>query len=107
MIRPAESARRREGAPPRHHQGLGRQGLHGPATREPAANPSIDIETVTGPKPPPVTGFLVQPRRWVVEHTHARITRNRRIVRQWEAIFEAHTGFLILSQITVLPNRPT
>jgi len=39
-----------------------------------------------------------------VERTHAWINRNRRIVRQWEweATLEAHTGFLLLSQIAVL-----
>jgi len=42
-----------------------------------------------------------------VERTHAWINRNRRIVRQWEweATLEAHTGFLLLSQIAVLLRR--
>lgn len=81
------------------------KGYTGPATRELSAKTGIDIEIVSGPKPPPGTGFLVQPRRWVVERTHAWINRNRRMVRQWEATLEAHTGFLILSQIAVLLNR--
>ncbi len=49
------------------------KGYTGPATRELAAKTGIDIEIVSGPKPPPGAGFLVQPRRWVVERTHAWI----------------------------------
>lgn len=115
---PAEAARRREGALPGHRQGLGRQGLHRAGHPRTRRQDRIDIEIVTGPKPPPGTGFLVQPRRWVVERTHApplatlaggapRINRNRRMARRWEATLEAHTGFLILSQIAVLLNRLT
>ena len=80
---------------------------HRPATRELADQTGIDIEIVSGPKPPPGSGFLVQPRRWGVERTHAWINRNRRIVRQWEweATLEAHTGFLLLSQIAVPLRR--
>ena len=40
-----------------------------------------------------------------MERTHAWINRNRRMVRQWEATLEAHTGFLLLSQIAVLLRR--
>ena len=83
------------------------KGYTGPATRELAEQTGIDIEIVSVPKPPPASGFLVQPRRWVVERTHAWINRNRRMVRQWEweATLEAHTGFLLLSQIAVLLRR--
>jgi len=65
------------------------KGYSGPATPDLAARTGIDIEIVSGPKPPPGTGFIVQPRRWVVERTHAWINRNRRKVRQWEATLEA------------------
>ena len=83
------------------------KGYTGPATRELAEQTGIDIEIVSGPKPPPGSGFLVQPRRWGVERTHAWINRNRRMFRQWEweATLEAHTGFLLLSQIAVLLRR--
>jgi len=81
------------------------KGYTGPATRELAEQTGIDIEIVSGSKPPPGSGFLVQPRRWVVERTHAWINRNRRLVRQWETTLEAHTGFLILSQIALLLKR--
>ena len=81
------------------------KGYTGPTTRELATTTGIDIDIVSGPKDQ--TGFKVQPRRWVVERTHAWINRNRRLVRQWETTLEAHTGFLILSQIAVLLRRLT
>jgi len=81
------------------------KGYSGPATRELTEQTGIDIEIVSGPKPPPGTGFLVQSRRWVVERTHAWINRSRRLVRQWETTLDAHTGFLILSQIALLLKR--
>ena len=83
------------------------KGHTGPATPDLAATTGIDIENVTGPKPPPGSGFLDQPRRWAVERTHAWINRNRRMVRPWEATLEAHTGLLVLIQIAVLLNRLT
>ncbi len=57
------------------------------------------------PDPKTRPGGKVQPRRWVVERTHAWINRNRRLVRQRETTLDAHTGFLILSQIAVLFKR--
>lgn len=45
----------------------------GPTTRELAATTGIDIDIVSGPKDQ--TGFKVQPRRWVVERTHAWINQ--------------------------------
>lgn len=81
------------------------KGYTGPTTRALATTTGIDIDIVSGPKDQ--AGFKVQPRRWVVERTHAWINRNRRLVRQWETTLEAHAGFLILSQIAVLLRRLT
>ncbi|MCW2539267.1 MAG: hypothetical protein JWN95_992 [Frankiales bacterium] len=58
---------------------------------------------VSGPKPP--GGFIVQPRRWVVERTNGWINRSRRLVRQYETSLASHEGFLILSQIALLLRR--
>jgi transposase len=58
---------------------------------------------VSGPKP--AGRFIVQPRRWVVEHTNGWINRSRRLVRQYETTLAAHEGFLTLSQIALLLRR--
>lgn len=50
-------------------------------------------------------GFIVLPRRWVVERTNGRINHCRRLDRHYEATIDAHEGFLILSQIAPLLRR--
>jgi transposase len=64
------------------------------------AKAGVTVDIVSGPKPG--HGFIVQPRRWVVEPTNGWINHRRRLHRHHEITLTAHQGFLILSQ-----NRPT
>ena len=50
-------------------------------------------------------GFIVQPRRWVVERTNDWTNHCRRLNRHYEITLEAHKGFLILSQIAPILRR--
>jgi len=79
------------------------KGYTGTAPAEAATKAGIDLEIVCGPKP--VGGFVVQPRRWVVERTNGWINHHRRLVRQYETTLTAHEGFLMLSQIGLLLRR--
>jgi transposase len=79
------------------------KGYTGTAPAEAAAKAGIDLGIVCGPKP--VGGFVVQPRRWVVERTNGWINHHRRLVRQYETTLAAQEGFLILSQIGLLLRR--
>jgi len=79
------------------------KGYTGTAPAEAAAKAGIDLEIVSGPKP--TNGFVVQPRRWVVERTNGWINHHRRLVRQYETTLTAHEGFLMLSQIGLLLRR--
>lgn len=58
---------------------------------------------MSGPKPG--HGFIVQPRRWVVERTNGWINHRRRLDRRHEITLAAHEGFLYLSQIALLLRR--
>jgi transposase len=78
------------------------KGYTGTAPTEAATKAGNDLEIVCGPKP--IGGFVVQPRRWVVERTNGWINHHRRLVRQYETTLTAHEGFLMLSQIR-LPLR--
>ncbi|WP_165399874.1 IS5 family transposase [Xylanimonas ulmi] len=80
------------------------KGYTGQAPATAAAAAGIELEIVSGPKP--VGGFVVQPRRWVVERTNGWINRHRRLVRQYEATLTAHEALAILSQIRLLLRRP-
>ena len=39
-------------------------------------------------------GFVVHPRRWVVERTFTRLGRNRRLAKDFEATMASATAFL-------------
>ena len=79
------------------------KGYTGTAPAEAAAKAGIDLEIVSGPKP--TNGFVVQPRRWVVERTNGWINHHRRLVRQYKTTLTAHEGLLMLSQIGLLLRR--
>jgi len=79
------------------------KGYTGHAAATAASSAGIELEIVSGPKPP--GGFLVQPRRWVVERTNGWINRHRRLVRQYEATLTAHEAFVTISQIRLLLRR--
>jgi transposase len=78
-------------------------GYTGTAPAEAATKAGIDLEIVCGPKP--IGGFVVQPRRWIVERTNGWINHHRRLVRQYETTLTAHEGILMLSQIGPLLRR--
>ena len=79
------------------------KGYTGQVVADAATKAGVELEIVSGPKP--VGGFIVQPRRWVVERTNGWINHHRRLVRQYETTTTAHEGFLILSQIGLLLRR--
>ena len=51
------------------------------------------------------TGFVVHPRRWVVERTFAWINRNRRLAKDFEASLRSATAFLYAASAMVLIRR--
>jgi putative transposase len=50
-------------------------------------------------------GFIVLPRRWVVERTFAWLGRNRRLAKDVEALVETSTAHLYLAAIRLLTRR--
>ena len=76
---------------------------YGSTAADAAAKAGVTVDIVSGPKPG--RGFIVQPRRRVVERTNDRINRCRRLDRHYEVTLAAHEGFLILSQIALLLRR--
>lgn len=79
------------------------KGYTGSTVADAAVKAGVTIDVVSGPKPG--HGFIVQPRRWVVERTNGWITHCRRLDRHYETTLTAHEGFLILSQIALLLRR--
>jgi transposase len=79
------------------------QGYTGATVAQAAAKAGVTVDIVPGPKPG--HGFIVQPRRWVVERTNGWINHCRRLDLHYEVTLHAHEGFLMLSQIALLLRR--
>ena len=52
-----------------------------------------------------VEGFVVLPRRWVVERTFAWLNRNRRLAKDFEASLESALAWLFLASVKLLARR--
>ena len=50
-------------------------------------------------------GFELLPRRWVVERTLAWLNRNRRLAKDFEALIETATAWLMLASVKLLLRR--
>ena len=64
---------------------------------------SIDVQIVR--RIADQTGFVVHPRRWVVERTFAWLGRNRRLARDFEATIASATAFLYAASAMLLTRR--
>jgi transposase len=64
---------------------------------------SIAIEIVH--KPAGQVGFVVHPRRWVVERCFAWLGRNRRLAKDFEATVASATTFLYAASVMLLTRR--
>lgn len=76
---------------------------NGPWTHWAQRELGVTVEVVAQPKGQ--KGFQVLPRRWVVERTHAWITRRRRCARDYERLPEHHRAWVHLAAIFQMTRR--
>ena len=50
-------------------------------------------------------GFVLLPRRWVVERTIAWLNRNRRLAKDFEATIESALAWLVITSVKLLSRR--
>jgi len=50
-------------------------------------------------------GFIVLPRRWVVERTFAWLGRSRRLAKDWERTLESAITWLFIANIRIITKR--
>ena len=50
-------------------------------------------------------GFVVLPRRWLVERTIAWLNRNRRLAKDFEATIESAETWLMIASVKLLSRR--
>lgn len=64
------------------------------------------VRVPLGEEPPPYPrGFIVLPRRWVIERTFAWILRNRRMSRDYEFLAETTEALIYVSMIRLMVRR--
>jgi transposase len=63
----------------------------------------IDVEIVK--RSDKAHGFIVLPKRWVVERTLAWLGRCRRLAKDWECLNRRARGFLLLASIRLMVRR--
>ena len=70
-----------------------------------AGGHGIDFEVVGRPEGTPERGFVVVPRRWVVERTFAWLKRCRRLVLDFERLAATVEAFIYVALTRLLLNR--
>lgn len=67
------------------------------------ACPNVRISIVKRPKK--ANGFVVLPKRWVVERTFAWLNRCRRLAKDWENLSSRALAFLLLASIRLMLRK--
>jgi len=65
--------------------------------------PTLDLEIVR--RPAGTKGFVVQPRRWVIERTFAWLTAHRLLSKEYERLPWHTESWIILASIRILIKR--
>ena len=63
----------------------------------------VDVEIVK--RSDQAKGFVVLPKRWVVERTLAWLNRCRRLAKDWESLNHKARAFLLLASIRLMVRR--
>jgi transposase len=79
------------------------QGYTGPAAAEAAAGHGMRLEVVKLPEAK--RGFVLLPRRWVVERSFAWAARFRRLARDYERLAETLRGYHLLAFVVLMLQR--
>jgi transposase len=79
------------------------QGYTGPKPAEAAAANDIDLVVVRLPETK--KGFVLLPRRWVVERSFAWATRFRRLVRDYERYASTLAGFHLIAFVCLMLKK--
>jgi putative transposase len=81
------------------------QGYAGELETDIPAEEKIRLEVVS--KQPDQKGFVVQPRRWVVERTFAWIGKCRRLSKDYEQTSDSAKAFIYTAMIKLMARRLT
>lgn len=80
-------------------------GYQGPAFRAAVRKVLQPVEVEIVKRSDKVNGFVVLPKRWVVERTLAWLCRCRRLAKDWEALNRKARAFLMMASIRLMVRR--
>jgi transposase len=85
-------------------RGIADGGYQGAATAEHVrAEAKMPLEIVR--RCDTAKGFVVLPKRWIVERTFAWLGRCRRLAKDFESLSRSHAAFIILAMIRLMLRR--
>ena len=80
-------------------------GYQGPEFQKALAKILPHLETEIAQGPDHAKGFVVLPRRWVIERTIAWLNRCRRLAKDWENLNRKALAFLRLASIRLMLRK--
>jgi transposase len=80
-------------------------GYQGPQFRNAVKAILAQIEVEIVKRSDQVRGFVLLPKRWVVERTLAWLNRCRRLAKDWENLNHKARSFLLLASIRLMVRR--
>ena len=80
-------------------------GYQGPEFRERDQSGSARVHVEIVKRSDQATGFVVLPKRWIVERTFAWLNRCRRLAKDWECLNHKALAFLRLASIRLMLRK--
>jgi transposase len=80
-------------------------GYQGPEFRNALAGIFVQIDIEIVRRSDAAKGFVVLPKRWVVERTLAWLGRCRRLAKDWECLNNKARAFLLMASIRLMVRR--
>ena len=80
-------------------------GYQGPVFQKAVRSIMADLDVEIAKRSDQAKGFLVPPKRWVVERTLAWLGRCRRLAKDWECLNCKARAFLLLASIRLMVRR--
>ena len=80
-------------------------GYRGPEFRQAVGKVIADVNVEIVKRSDQVKGFVVLPRRWVVERTFVWLGRCRRLAKDWECLSRKALAFLRLASIRLMLRK--
>lgn len=80
-------------------------GYQGPEFRKAAKAVIAELNVEIAKRPDQAKGFMVLPKRWVVERTFVWLNRCRRLAKDWECLNRKARAYVLLASIRLMVRR--